>query len=140
MINWPDAPTCHGEIDGHAVTWIEREGHRLCSYCGSLHPSELVSALAAGGKLGGSDWKYGSPHKFYVRIPNGQAGTPIMGHDSGYDHGKWYNAHLLDAGYSEAALTELLELLTEQSGILWTRDEHGAIVYRAPYYGFQKAD
>lgn len=34
-----------------------------------------MKAVAAGAKLGGSDWKYGWPHKFYVEeIPDPEAG------------------------------------------------------------------
>lgn len=36
-----------------------------------------MTAIAGGAKLGGSDWKYGWPHKFYVEgIPNPIAGRP----------------------------------------------------------------
>lgn len=44
---------------------------RTCSYCGCMHPADLLAAIKAGATLGGSDWKYGWPHKFYVySIPN----------------------------------------------------------------------
>lgn len=40
-----------------------------------MHPEDLVKAIDAGAKLGGSDWKYGWPHKFYVSgIPDPGAG------------------------------------------------------------------
>ena len=49
---------------------------RTCSYCGSIHPEDLMLALKAGAKLSGADWKYGWPHKFYVdQIPNTNAGA-----------------------------------------------------------------
>jgi len=43
---WPDAPHCH-DGDWHAQrfgpqTWQERAGRLHCSYCGSLHPKELL--------------------------------------------------------------------------------------------------
>jgi hypothetical protein len=59
---------------------------RTCSYCGSIHPKDLYrhlsgwpvgiqESLHASGPLGGSDWKYGWPHKFYVEgLPNLRAG------------------------------------------------------------------
>lgn len=55
------------------TTWCapHKSEHNLhpnttCSYCGSISPSELVAAIAAGAKLEPSDRKYGWPHKFYV--------------------------------------------------------------------------
>lgn len=41
-----------------------------CSFCASLHPDEFLRAAFLGAKIGGSDWKYGYPHKFYVDWPN----------------------------------------------------------------------
>lgn len=93
QVTWPERPTCHDE-DYHAKqfatqTWRDPRGDdpnskypvvsietfRTCSYCGSIHPGDLVKALEAGATLGGSDWKYGWPHKFYVEgIPNPIAG------------------------------------------------------------------
>lgn len=50
---------------------------RTCSYCGSIHPEDLLAALKAGATLHGADWKYGWPHKFYVEgIPNINQGQP----------------------------------------------------------------
>lgn len=79
---WPDRPTCH-DHDPLAQRFEpsrwrpadERQGYRTCSHCGSMHPEDLYSAVLAGAKLGGSDWKYGWPHKFYVTgIPNTNVG------------------------------------------------------------------
>lgn len=50
--------------------------HRKCSYCGSIHPEDLVTLLRNGARLEGADWKYGWPHKFYVEgVPNAVAGS-----------------------------------------------------------------
>lgn len=87
---WPEKPTCHGNQSPlfrfGEVTWREPRLNtdgpydypfRTCSYCGSIHPADLLKALEAGAQLGGSDWKYGWPHKFYVEaIPNPKAGQP----------------------------------------------------------------
>lgn len=86
---WPDRPRCH-DADGYATrfekTWVwrppsggDRESpydypFRTCSYCGSMHPEDLYRAVLAGATLGGADWKYGWPHKFYVDLPNPAAG------------------------------------------------------------------
>lgn len=52
------------------VTYSYAEPFRTCSYCGSMHPEDLLAALQAGSRLGGSDWKYGWPHKFYIDVIN----------------------------------------------------------------------
>lgn len=94
-ITWPERPTCH-DSDWQAQrfapqTWrpagvrLHPENDhvpafRTCSYCGSIHPEDLLNALRAGAKAGGSDWKYGWPHKFYVDgIPNTNAGNLVSG-------------------------------------------------------------
>lgn len=91
-----DQIKCHGDVSGGGVfrfgqpTWEARErepyvtGFRHCSYCGSLHPEDLITAIEAGAVLGGADWKYGWPHKFYVTVPNKIAGKVVeMGGTSG---------------------------------------------------------
>jgi hypothetical protein len=85
---WPDHPMCHGERPRFAETGVVwRPPRRMdpydypfrtCSYCGSIHPEDLLSALQGGATLGGSDWKYSYPHKFYVEgIPNPIAGQIV---------------------------------------------------------------
>lgn len=44
------------------------EHFRRCSYCGSMHPDDLVTT--ARGRVDWADRKYGWPHKFYVHVPN----------------------------------------------------------------------
>lgn len=95
-MSWPERPICHDDnwqlqspFRLGRSTWREPRGDdssskyvspraetfRTCSYCGSIHPEDLVKVLAEGATLGGSDWKYGWPHKFYVHgIPNPKAG------------------------------------------------------------------
>jgi hypothetical protein len=46
------------------------EHFRRCSYCGSVHPGDLVAEPSW--KASWADQKYGWPHKFYVDIPNRQ--------------------------------------------------------------------
>lgn len=88
-MTWPERPTCHGEMSPTFRTPIAWRGpqdledgpyvetFRTCSYCGSIHPEDLLRVVEAGATLGGSDWKYGWPHKFYVEgIPNPVAGQP----------------------------------------------------------------
>lgn len=81
---WPVRPTVHGSGRGSvsdAPSWREpRVGasHRTCSYCGSVHPGDLLGLLDKGAVLVGCDWKYGWPHKFYVEnVPDTRVGQMI---------------------------------------------------------------
>lgn len=49
---------------------LERRGEhfRRCSYCGSIHPDDLVAEPSWRAEW--ADQKYGWPHKFYVDIVN----------------------------------------------------------------------
>jgi hypothetical protein len=48
---------------------------RSCSFCGSMHPTDMAAALQAGAQAHWADFKYGWPHKLYVdNIPNPHAG------------------------------------------------------------------
>lgn len=87
-IEWPERPTCHGERSPYTnreVVWVPAHDSkdngpyyydfRTCSYCGSIHPQDLLRVLAAGALMHGADWKYGWPHKFYIEdVPNKVAG------------------------------------------------------------------
>src|SRR6185312_3564938 len=42
--------------------WHERDHHRVCSYCGSMHPDDFLAAVGAGHKIGPTDKGY----KVYV--------------------------------------------------------------------------
>lgn len=165
---WPEKPTCHDDSDqaqrfpDHLV-WrrtLDMEhlqkrypglDTRMCGYCGSMHPEDLIRALDAGAQLGGSDWKYGWPHKFYLHaIPwdgmerqaeigglyAGGTFTPHYGPAGAYT-GKWYNTHLNDAGFDDEALALLLARLSAASEIEWFKDATG-IGYRAPHAGYQR--
>ena len=127
-MSYPERPTCHdGEqrFTGGQIIWRDSDGYapfRTCSYCGSVHPEDLM-ALVLGNKatLGGSDWKYGWPHKFYLK------GNVV---------GKWYNRHLLDAGFRQEALDALCDLFAKHAGIRFELRD-GDLFYRAPYKGYQ---
>jgi hypothetical protein len=174
---WPEKPTCHSvdpvfRYANQDIVWRQFAGsgwgegepkshpddpYRTCSYCGSMHPEDLLAALTQGARLGGSDWKYGFPHKFYVYdIPSpdptgdyvisASYSTDVDGNERReYQYGKrptliskFYTQHLEDQGYDDEALTLLLETLTRHSGITWKRNDEGRIVYQAPYHGYQR--
>jgi hypothetical protein len=94
-----------------------------CSYCGSIHFDDIRKVLAEGGKLGGSDWKYGYPHKFYVYPKDGS----ML---------KFYTAHIQDLKDEE--FTEFAVLLKTYTGIEFSKDEQGNVMYHAPYHGYQR--
>ena len=163
IITWPEVPTCHEGVRSYApVHWhpgyeriedgklMQSQPWRSCSFCGSIHPEDLVKALEGGTKLGGSDWKYGWPHKFYMEMPNPQperefvvstthrGDEPIV-YTFGKRHvlhGKWYNEHLKDL--DDAAFAVVAAALKKATDIEFARDEKG-IKYAAPCVGYQKA-
>lgn len=55
--------------EGDADYWHVRDHHRVCSYCGSMHPDEFFSAVEAGHKIGPTDKGY----KAYVDLPHPDA-------------------------------------------------------------------
>lgn len=147
----PEGTTCDGPD--------APQPFRSCSYCGSMHPLDLVAALEAGASLGGSDWKYGWPHKFYVSgIPNpnpsvlvflsarygglDENGEPRRGP---YDvkwreagpllNAKFYNQHLSDLDADSFA--RVSKLLLERGGIEFSMVE-GRLRFRAPHHGYQR--
>jgi hypothetical protein len=162
-MKWPEKPTCHDVAPVFKIaipSWRTPEPtrppygstFRTCSYCGSIHPEDLAKYLSDGATLGGSDWKYGWPHKFYVQnIPNPLAGqtvetgsrwengvsTPITGAAPEFSFAKWYNDHLGDEGYDDEAREKLFDLLKIHSGIEFKLQD-GKIGYKAPYHGFQR--
>lgn len=162
-MQWPEHPTCHVVSPvfkiGHTVAWETRsdEHFRRCSYCGSMHPEDLIEALKQGGKLGGSDWKYGWPHKFYIEVPNPAPERQVVWSASSYVdeatrerietvqygdqgpriHAKWYNDHLRDEGYDGEAFDALVAALAAHAGITFRIDDLGNLVYAAPYRGYQ---
>ena len=152
---------CHGDVTQKGVFkfgathWrdaapIHKDGYqgyvyRSCSYCGSIHPDDLLTAVGSGATLHGADWKYGWPHKLYVEdIPNPIAGQTIkigasngkalMGEASKTASMKWYNEHLEDL--DDAEFKEVTDMLKEKTKIEFLRDEKG-IKYKAPFAGYQ---
>lgn len=122
---------------------------RTCSYCGSIHPKDLIEALKNGATLQGSDWKYGWPHKFYLNVPSPFVGQTvkigtrssggktedIMGQASAHLFGKWYNDHFRDLDGED--FKELADAILKHTDIEFILDSTG-IAYRAPYKGYQK--
>lgn len=133
--------------------WEPFEPYRSCSYCGSIHPEDLLAAIKAGATLGGSDWKYGWPHKFYVEhIPNPYPDLPIVTrhttaggvwtcgepHPAGpFVRAKWYNKHLHDLA-GTPLLAELCANLLATTDIQFEINAEGKLRYSAPYAGYQR--
>lgn len=175
---WPDKPTCHGL--GHRTgepLWRPprsvdeddpyEQTYRSCSYCGCIHPEDLYQLLQneAGVNLGGSDWKYGWPHKFYVDgIPNPRVGVTYTiwtygGQGDEYQEytrydgtkgfrkpygtrsapptqqAKWYNQHLDEL--ERPTFEVFSKLLDERTGVRFFYED-GKLKYQAPYQGYQR--
>lgn len=103
-----------------------RAGHRVytgipaqtCSYCGSMHPKDVVTALRLGAHLEAAIPKYGYIHKVYVgNMPNPFAGEDIcVSYTSDSERTikkapertlmKFYVVHLVDATEEERKIIE----------------------------------
>lgn len=130
---------------------------RTCSFCGSIHPEDLVKALPEVAdtreltQLGSTirmrnvevaDWKYGWPHKIYIHgIPNPNAerivrmgthdGNPYM-RAEGPAWAKFYTIHFTDDGFDEEALALLSQVVRERTGIRFytEQDDEGRTLLR----------
>lgn len=83
-------------VHGDGVYWsCPRRGEHFmrCSWCGSVHPDDLVEALRSNqlGRVDRSvDQKYGYPHKIYVDINNINPDAPfVVGARSEAKEGPW---------------------------------------------------
>lgn len=157
-MKWPEAPTCHGIITrfskGETPKWLpprldepSAAHFRTCGYCGSINPEDLVKFAETGNiHFEGADWKYGWPHKVYVKgIPNIYAGkqvkvgsssnggviTPIIGKGVEFAFAKWYNDHMSD-DYDDEAFTALARVI-KRTGVLFYRKD-GRVMYEAGRY------
>ena len=63
-----------GLINDNADFWYIRHGLRVCSYCGSLHPDDFMSAVKCGNRLTPTDKNY----KAYIQIKNPVAGNECV--------------------------------------------------------------
>ncbi len=105
-------------VKGHDDSFIPYE---TCSYCGSLSPEAALELLEKDVSASGADWKYGWPHKFYIKAAKNGAG-------------KFYSRHLYDA--DTETLNKLTEILDRKLGIFFILDDKG-LRYSAPYFDYQ---
>lgn len=56
--------------------WQQYDGFWHCSYCGSIHPDELIRIMQTGCELGPTDKSY----KVYVKTPDGRWGKFYFQH------------------------------------------------------------
>jgi len=133
---------------------VREDGFRHCNYCGSLDSVELAELIKnKQATLHGADWKYGYPHKFYVKIINPNPERQVIissgmkmkddawqrvdeyGPSGPILHGKFYMNHLqlIDIDI----FNEIIPYINDASGITFARDEHG-IKYSSPHFDFQK--
>lgn len=107
---------------------VREDGFRHCEYCGSLHPEDLYELLIQNKvTLGGSDWKYGWPHKFYIYAKE----LKLSG-------SKFYNNHLSLELLDEETFNKVAPVISQYSSITWERKEEGKLYYTAPHHGFQR--
>ena len=124
----------------------DRDGFKCCSYCGSMDPVELAKLIEQGdATMSGSDWKYGYPHKFYVKIKNPNPDKEVVvgnnrygeiyGKKEYFEH-KFYTNHLelIDI----ETFNKIIVFINNACGIIFKRDENG-LRYLAPCYGYQKS-
>lgn len=145
-LEWPEKPNCS---TGHPACHMDKhrwdeprdaKRYRACSFCGSIHPEELVRILQDDNtkmltpgehseilkglgpglpglrdalppiKIEWADFKYGFPHKLYIETNRGES-----------KHGKFYTKHLVEI---EGEAFELLSrLLAEKAYVLFWREE-----------------
>lgn len=134
---------------------------RTCWYCGSITAEDFYEILLREEKestdstmdIGGrpfplkaiemADWKYGYPHKLYIRIPNPDAGRPVILGSTSDRHGttlhpphpagdqltvKFYTEHLydLDADVFNAVAMHIGNAIDwqphrEAGGMIWQK-------------------
>jgi hypothetical protein len=125
---------CHGDlsylqIPEWKLEWtVKHHGkyesnYTHCSYCGSIHFEDVKRLAYHGAHFGGSDWKYGYPHKFYITTKEGEMV-------------KFYTIHLEDL-HDPELFAEIVTIFKQQTGIAFERRE-GGVWYEAPYHGYQK--
>lgn len=121
----PNSPFTYDTVERKYRAPREGESHRTCDYCGSIHPEDLHKGLMElEWRLGGSDWKYGWPHKFYVYGPKNEM------------IGKFYNEHLKEVEDAET-LKVFTHVLHAHTGIHFKVND-GSLQYSAPHRGYQR--
>lgn len=124
---------------------------RSCSFCGSMHPTDLVSALQAGATAGWADQKYGWPHKLYVdKIPNPHVGLlesrsacsqpqePTEDERKRYQH--WRQDGAIWRGWSEEPAGPLTNGKFYTEHLQDATDEERAVIERAMGLHFTFSD
>lgn len=125
-MKFPDKPTCHKVPNVFKVPEIrwrdpnEQVPWRTCSYCGSIHPEDLIKIAGDGTVKSGeiADWKYGWPHKLYVYS------------DKPGFWCKFYNEHIADEGFDEEARAKLIEVVSKLGSIIFDVDPEKGLGYR----------
>jgi hypothetical protein len=142
-IKWPEKPTCHqGGIHASEEVWCPAgvklhptdgtiPAFRTCSYCGSMHHEDLMNAIASGATMGGADWKYGWPHKFYVdKIPNPHAGVrECRASTSRSDRNPMPEEERIAAGYDPAEIKEEI-VTTKINGVVENSRSTISLIYK----------
>ena len=132
------------EADGN----VSRDILETCSYCGSMTIDDVVKYMRIPGTTyGGSDWKYGWPHKFYIDIPCAPYERLVMSkYESGKApvherrivserHHKFYSTHLRDATPEQLAAWN--SVVAPLLGVAFDLHPEKGLGYRALCHGYQ---
>lgn len=151
---YPEKHQCHQQDRVFAqreIVWETRPlegsygtGYRQCSYCGSLHPEDLLKILQIPGtRVNWADQKYGYLHKCYIEgVPNPRAGEivqmgsrwdgekdePIMSPAPKTLSNKFYTEHLIDL-VGQPELQEVSEIIRKRSGVEFF-EQDGKLMHR----------
>lgn len=108
----------------HGGQFHELDGHKHCTYCGSITPQEALRRLTTPGCRFSATDKGG--YKMYIDSEK-------------KEFGKFYGAHLED--FSAEELAKWDEVSRRVFGRTWKRDAQGRLYSQVPkvdnFYGFQ---
>lgn len=138
-----------------AAEWVVRAGRRHCTWCGSLHPVDLLDALmdvtpapwvepecAHGGHLDVDDWR--ACQDSLRRLSHGRTGLAEHRWTEGWPHKftvhlpggattRFYCLHLNDL--PERFFVAVSALISRHTGIEFLRDEAGRLCFTTALLG-----
>jgi hypothetical protein len=109
-----------GTLRYRPIYWLAPTGsrdYRRCSYCGSMHPEDLLRILTANGeKLEMAAMKFGWPHKFWTEAYERFLTLHLL--DASDEVFAALNEHLKAAGADFKRVGKHMEYRVEKKGAL----------------------
>lgn len=111
-MNYSDEINVHGVeqqlIKSEKPHWYNEEetGCKRCSFCGSIHPKNLIELFEICDRAEFADRKYGYPHKIYIDFKKDGKSKMV----------KFYTKHLFDQNDKET-LNYILLKIKEKTGV-----------------------